>query len=136
MGNVIGLEIIVLIRDSDPMHVRLKINFCGTVRCEPGWQWDTPPQGFSDYDLWYVWAGQGSLQAGTEVMPVSRGRLFVLPPGEFFRGRHDPEQPLGVCFIHFDYLNRAGRPTRPRQTPPLMIFFGRFGSAGVGPPIA
>jgi AraC family transcriptional regulator, arabinose operon regulatory protein len=129
--------------------MRVKINSAGTVLCEPTWRWDVRAGRMPDFDLWHVWAGVGTMthdagestrdaggsthdaggstrDAGgstptSAITPVHRGRTFVLRPGEAYSGRHDPRRRLGVCFVHFDYLNARGRRVRPAdaELPPL-----------------
>ncbi len=84
------------------MSPGLRINNCDTVRCEPGWQWDTPANHFSDVDLWYVYAGVGTIRLNDATYPVHRGRLLLIPPAAEVHARHDPQRRLGVCYIHFD----------------------------------
>lgn len=99
----------------------VRINYCGTVRCEPGWQWDLPPANLCDFDLWYVWAGVGTMRHDDSESPIHRGSLFLLRPHHEYHGRHDRKRRLGVCYIHFDFLDRRGRVFRPKETdiPPL-----------------
>lgn len=90
----------------------LVIHSAGTVLCEPTWWWDSKI--LPDFDLWFVWAGRGTLAWEDQVTDVSAGSCFCLRPGMSVHGRHDPEHRLGVCYVHFDFL----RP--PPEPPPLM----------------
>lgn len=85
----------------------VRINICGNVRCEKDWAWDSIP--LPDYDLWYVWAGRGSLASRDQSGPAGAGACFCLKPGEVYQGRHDPAQRLGVTYIHFDFIDPRGR---------------------------
>ncbi len=95
------------------VDVRVKINSCGTVRCERGWRWDPPEEQFLDFDLWYVWSGVGKIRLGEDEFPAHRGRLFVLRPHSVIHGHHDPYRRLGVSFVHFNFITKAGKIIRP-----------------------
>lgn len=103
------------------MNLSVRIGRCGTVRCEPAWQWDVPPKGMRDFDLWYVWSGVGTMQHAGGVDPIDRGSLFLLRPRHEYHGRHDRRRRLGVCFVHFDFVDAAGRVVFPDDSrlPPL-----------------
>jgi len=94
-------------------ELQIRINRCGTVRCEQNWAWDSSP--LSDFDLWYVWAGRGTLAWRDQTLPVAVGSLLCLQPGEAYHGRHDPAQRLGVTYMHFDFVDGHGRVVRPKS---------------------
>ncbi len=102
------------------MDYCVRINSAGTVLCEPAWRWDPPPERFVDFDLWFAWAGVGTIETAGVPSAVHRGRAFLLRPGGNYRARHDPRHRLGVCFVHFDFLNARGNVVRPPadQLPP------------------
>ena len=98
----------------EPDWKEVRLNTVGTVRCEPDWNWQPSPAAFGDFDLWYVWAGRGSMEFSdgrrVELMP---GCVACLRPGEPpRRTSHDRAHRLGVCFVHFDFLTRGGRIAR------------------------
>jgi AraC-like DNA-binding protein len=83
---------------------------CGRVRFAPGWSsgadwWRT----LRDHDLWFVWAGRGTMQLENETIPLSAGTCIWMNPGRRYETTHDPDHPLGVSFFHFDVLDRRGR---------------------------
>lgn len=80
-----------------------KINSCGRIECMPEWTWDTV--GHSDYDLWTVLSGEGTLETAGKITRVSEGAVFLLPPNMKIKGRHDPKKPLSVIYVHFDFLD-------------------------------
>lgn len=80
--------------------ITLRFGTCGAIQCEPGWSWEPPI--FTDFDLWYVWAGDGTLTIDGKNHPAFPGSLFCLHPGMRVIGNHDPRHPLGVCYVHFD----------------------------------
>lgn len=100
----------VFFRYTEVVRPDLRVNLCGTVRCEPQWQWDPHPDTFVDHDLWYAWEGVGTIRIDGTEYPVHRGRLFILRPYMEIHARHDRLRRLGVCYIHFD------RPSRMRMS--------------------
>lgn len=85
----------------------VRINQCGSVRCEKDWAWNSPF--LPDYDLWYVWAGRGTLASADHTWPAEAGACFCLKPGKTYQGRHHPTHRLGVTYVHFDFLDPRGR---------------------------
>lgn len=98
------------------VRVRLKAA-CGTVRCEPSWSWHHPADRFVDHDVWFVWAGRGTMRADSATYPLRPGSLFCLRPGQDYAADHDPANRLGVCYLHFDWDG----PQKPTGRPPLFV---------------
>ena len=87
--------------------MKLKINSCGICDCAPEWQWRTA--GFSDYDLWAVFRGSGTIRpAQGEEINVHDGTCILLTPNTEYVAWHDPEHPLLVITVHFDFFNDRG----------------------------
>lgn len=83
---------------------------CGRVRCEPGWRLDAGWSGrLSDCDLWYVWAGRGrmTLRDGRPI-DLRRGVCVWMRPGGTYLAEQDPDDRLGVTYIHFELSTRGG----------------------------
>lgn len=74
---------------------------CGNVRCEPGWNWRVE---LTDFDLWLATAGRGRFELNGEVYPIRPGSLFWLRPGDDGRATQDPDYPLTVVYVHFDFF--------------------------------
>lgn len=72
---------------------------CGRVHCEPGWRWHPH---LSDYDLWFVVRGHGSMRIGDQHYEIQPGSLFVLRPGDVGHAEQDPDHRLTVVYIHLD----------------------------------
>lgn len=90
------------------MH--LKIHTCGICDCLPEWHWQT--DGFSDYDLWAVFRGEGTLLPGKEnakEISVHDGICILLTPNTKYTAWHNPERPLLVINAHFDFLDDNGQ---------------------------
>lgn len=91
---------------------------CGRVRCEVGWRlapvWS---QRLADMDLWFVWAGRGTMRLrGGTCVDLRPGVAMWMRPGGLYIGDQDPADRLGVTFIHFELIDqRTGQ--RPRPLP-------------------
>jgi len=72
-------------------------------------------QNFVDFDLWFIWAGRGTMRTVDETIDLFPGRIFCLRPRTFYSATHDPARRLGVCYLHFDFLT----PDRSVTTPPV-----------------
>lgn len=71
----------------------------GKARCEPGWSWRV--ERMSDYDLWHVLSGSGSMRINGESFPINAGVCFLLRPGDRVEADQHPDDRLSVIFIHF-----------------------------------
>ncbi|RTE03055.1 AraC family transcriptional regulator [Paenibacillus whitsoniae] len=103
-------------------RVNLELNdLFGKVNCEPNWRWNREHEPFHDFDLWYVWGGEGEVILGGERMQVGQGDCYLFQPGDLASARHNPERPLTVTFIHFNctesFSQRISLPSRVRFDP-------------------
>ncbi|MHA6482434.1 AraC family transcriptional regulator [Paenibacillus sp. strain BS8-2] len=73
----------------------------GKVTCERGWKWKRSDQPFQDYDLWYVWRGEGWLVLNGEERPITQNQCYLFRPGDRVDAWHNPDRPLVVTYIHF-----------------------------------
>jgi len=84
------------------LDTKFKIGPYGKVRCETGWflapEWS---ERLEDFDLWYVWDGQGRMQLRDRSIDLVSGTCLIMRPGGLYLAEHDPEKPLGVIYIHF-----------------------------------
>ena len=82
--------------------VSVRVGVCGRVRCEPGWHLDAGwSQRLSDYDLWAVWAGRGSMLVNGEEVALKPGVCVCMRPGGTYLAQQDERRRLGVTYIHF-----------------------------------
>ncbi|MET3208437.1 UNVERIFIED_CONTAM: AraC family transcriptional regulator of arabinose operon [Paenibacillus sp. PvR008] len=72
------------------------------IVCEPGWKWQVRERPMPNYDLFYVWSGEGTVVLNGESYPVSQGSCFLFKPGDDTRATHNPQKPLILTYIHFD----------------------------------
>lgn len=98
----------------------VRLNSGGRVRCEPGWRLDqTWTAHLRDFDLWFIWAGQGTMRlTRSRTLKLRPGIAMWMRPGGTYLAEQDPDHRLGVTFIHFDLLGGDGRPClTPRGLP-------------------
>lgn len=70
-------------------------------RCEAQWTWSPVPHG--DYDLWIVLDGDGVLTADGVQHALSVGAAFLFFPETEICAQHNPQRPLRVFSVHFDW---------------------------------
>lgn len=100
---------------------QLKLGPSGRVFCEPGWHlgpgWS---RGLHDFDLWFVWRGRGTMLIDQrEEIALTPGVCLWMTPGRLYEAKQDPEDRLGVNFIHFDLLATPGALPLSAFTPPF-----------------
>lgn len=55
-----------------------------------------------NYDLFYVWSGEGTVVRNDEPFQVGKGSCFLFRPGDHTSATHNPQKPLVLTYIHFD----------------------------------
>lgn len=102
--------------------VRFRFGPTGRGRCAAGWS--TGPtwwRRLRDFDLWLVWAGRGTMRlSGDRTVTLRPGVGFWMRPGGVYVGEHDPANPLGITYLHFE-ADWDGRPVPPSALPPDQI---------------
>ncbi len=97
--------------------MKLRLNSCGVNDCPPNWHWITAKEGFSDYDLWVVFRGRGTIGPKNDPehhIRVHEGAGLLLAPNTQYEGKHEPHQPLYTIHAHFDFLDEEGHVLHPR----------------------
>jgi len=84
-----------------PSSFVLKHSFAKIV-CEPGWKWQKREKPLANYDLFYVWSGQGEVELNGRPFTVGKGSCFLFRPGDHTSATHNPQRPLVLTYIHFD----------------------------------
>ncbi|MNI29053.1 HTH-type transcriptional activator Btr [compost metagenome] len=56
----------------------------------------------SNYDLFYVWGGEGELLLNDQPYQVKGGSCFLFRPGDYTSATHNPQKPLTLTYIHFN----------------------------------
>ncbi len=98
--------------DMQETGIRVRLNSCGRMRCSPDWSWDTAP-GLADFDLITIHRGRGRYRWDEEVFEARAGSCLLLRPGQRYLGSLDPDDPLDVTWVHFDYLGVSGAVEHP-----------------------
>lgn len=86
--------------DVNPEQFILKPSFA-TINCEPNWQWKRK-EPIPNYDLLYVWNGEGNLVLNGQEYVIKRGSCFLFRPGDWTTATHNPQNPLILTYIHFN----------------------------------
>ncbi|KAA0948685.1 helix-turn-helix domain-containing protein [Sporosarcina sp. ANT_H38] len=76
--------------------------FLATIQCEPNWQWKKRDKPIPNYDLFYVWGGEGTVVLNGKPYNVKKGHCFLFKPGDETTATHNPQNPLVLTYIHFD----------------------------------
>lgn len=72
------------------------------ILCEPGWKWHRREDRLPNYDLFYVWSGEGEVHLNGVQYRIGRGSCFLFRPGDDTYAVHNPQKPLTLTYIHFD----------------------------------
>ncbi len=76
--------------------------YVAKIACEPGWKWQKREQPLQNYDLFYVWSGEGRLLLNDEPHEIGKGSCFLFRPGDHTSATHNPQKPLVLTYIHFN----------------------------------
>ncbi|MFC4099593.1 AraC family transcriptional regulator [Paenibacillus xanthanilyticus] len=95
-----------------PSSYILKSAFAKIV-CEPGWKWQKREKPMANYDLFYVWSGEGEVILNDEPFQVGKGSCFLFRPGDHTSATHNPQKPLILTYIHFDVSEPAALVPEP-----------------------
>jgi AraC-like DNA-binding protein len=71
---------------------------------DPSWSGRTP-----DNDLWVIWAGGGRARTRGGKVTLRPGTVLWMKPGWTYSVTQDPENTLGMDFIHFSLLDKHGK---------------------------
>ena len=55
-----------------------------------------------NFDLFYVWSGEGTVFLNKKPHHVKKGHCFLFRPGDEIEATHNPQDPLVLTYIHFD----------------------------------
>ena len=110
--------------DWSTIGVRLTPRICGRTRWPRGVRvlstWDGVT---NDQDLWYVFAGRGRISTRGGHVALQPGMVCWMRPGWVYSITQEPEEPLGMNFIHFELVDTNGSVRRPdAPLPPEVIF--------------
>jgi AraC-like DNA-binding protein len=103
----------------------VRVNRTGVVRCEAEWSWHPVAERLDDFDFLFVWAGRGEMLCDDKPVSMRPGSAFCLRPRHQYHATHDPQHRLGVCFIHFDFVDASGAVIYPKDAD-LPPHFGRL----------
>ncbi len=105
-------------------QLSLTLDRSNHVRCEVGWDL---PRAFSenldDYDLWFIWAGQGIMHLRDRQIQLHPGICVWMRPGGIYDAQQDITNRLGVSAQHFDLMDkRTLKRPRDGDLPPEIVY--------------
>ncbi|XEC93430.1 helix-turn-helix domain-containing protein [Paenibacillus tarimensis] len=83
------------------------------IVCEPGWKWQKREKPMANYDLFYIWSGEGEVELNGQPYPVGQGSCFLFRPGDYTSATHNPQKPLVLTYIHFDVTEPVSQIPNP-----------------------
>jgi AraC family transcriptional regulator, arabinose operon regulatory protein len=94
----------------------IQTSYYAKIKCEPSWVWREREKPLENFDLFYVWEGQGTLTVNQEVYHITRGSCLLFRPGDYTSATHDAKRPLTLTYVHFSLSEVPARiPQRYRQ---------------------
>ncbi|QAY68431.1 helix-turn-helix domain-containing protein [Paenibacillus protaetiae] len=81
--------------------------FSAKIVCEPMWKWAKRDKPLVNYDLFYVWSGEGEVELNGQTYAIGKGSCFLFRPGDHPTATHNPQRPLVLTYIHFDTKQEA-----------------------------
>jgi AraC family transcriptional regulator of arabinose operon len=120
--------------ESIAMHLTVDLfalsPYYGKVFCEKAWKWNTVGRPFDDYDLWYVWSGEGELTLNDKHYTIGKGSCFLFRPEDETIGSHNPQKPITVSFIHFSLTSSQALELpavfQVQDMPTFELYFTRY----------
>ena len=97
LATLLGLDRFLIRRPS--LHI-----------CERTWSWSPPP--LTDFDIWFVLEGGGTLRVNGQDFELVEGDGFLLQPGDTVAGRKDPDSQLTVFACHMQPVPPLDRRSR------------------------
>lgn len=104
----------------------VRVNRVAEFQCSSDWYWIKEPgttgqsSGFEGYDwnfnIWLITKGKGNIQTPHGAYKLIPGSCFILRGDETYSANHDPDNPLVVIAVHFDYLDHHGNIHIPVDT--------------------
>ncbi|HBQ63993.1 MAG TPA: hypothetical protein DD727_03535 [Clostridiales bacterium] len=88
----------------DIQKLKVNVNSTGKIYCpqKPGWSSSIK---CSDFDVWAVMGGEGTLDTPSGCYSVKTGDTFILRPNIQYIAQHNQSKPLIIIFAHYHYLD-------------------------------
>ena len=82
--------------------IALPTTHCDRFRCRADWTRSGEESSHpTDHELWFIWAGHGTLNARTGEHEIKPGFCAWFRPGDSYQATQDRAAPLGITSIHF-----------------------------------
>jgi len=110
----------------DWKNTSVKISSAGRAR----WRKNTVRDAWSgyvkDYDLWVIWAGSGQVETSKEKFSLTPGSVLWLKPGYYYDITQEPDNTLGMDFIHFSLFDQSAKEIKSLAPPDNLSAFDRI----------
>ena len=95
------------------LFLALPTTNCDRFRCRADWTRSGEESShLTDHELWFVWAGQGSLHTSAGKHEIRPGFCAWLRPGNDYQATQDRTAPLGITSIHFQLQKKHADATQ------------------------
>lgn len=96
----------------DPTQAPIRITAAYKAYCDPAWTWRNNGTR-AELNLWLVTEGRGRFVTPSRVYDLRAGDVFVHRHWRASVATHDPQHPLVVPYICFEYPDDTGRASLP-----------------------
>ncbi len=101
---------------------RLVILNAVVAHCASDWSWDLEPGVRRGYDLWLILQGQGNLESHGQPFTLKAGDCFLLRLWQKQYSRQNPQRPLTIPYIIFDFVDEHGSSIVPDLGEPALHY--------------
>lgn len=111
-----------------PYRWNLQIAAANKYECSSDWVWNKKSTPTTDYDLWVIVDGRGTIERGDKTYQIASGDCFLLRPDEDYYAEQTPNNHLSVIYIHFDFYDEYGNHIKVNNhdLPPFYRRMGTF----------
>jgi AraC-like DNA-binding protein len=85
-----------------PVSAYHSLPYFAKINCEPDWKWAERDLPLANYDLFYVWKGEGELKLDGKAYELIPGTCFLFRRGDFTSAAHNRLNPLVISYAHFE----------------------------------
>jgi len=98
------------------MELGLRVEFTFAYSWPPApHRWDTGGNGLGEYDLWTVLGGEGQVVRDGAATALSSGDCLLLRPRRRCVITHNPDNPLALFPVHFNFVDARGEVVHPSE---------------------
>lgn len=105
----------------NPTSLLIRVNCAGETTPSRFWHWKS--DSMPGHDLVIVRQGKATYTDGQNSWQVSPGSCMLFRQGKSYSGIQDPDSPVAMLFIHFDFLDSKKRVSTPCPSNLLPVHF-------------